>query len=73
MGYLQQTNKMGPWKRRKLEKGVRGKQESGRSKGIIASPLERFICRSNRSYKHPEYDRIMSSLTGEKRLRKKKG
>lgn len=72
MGYLIQSHGMGTWKTRKIAKKARGKSETGRSKGIVASPLERFMCRSNRSWKHPLYESIMSKLDGEKRRKGKK-
>jgi len=68
MSYLVQSTGMGTWKKRVIAKKAKGKQESGRSKGLVSSSLERYICRSNRSWKHGEYDRIMTTvLTGEKR------
>jgi hypothetical protein len=51
---------MGRWKIREIEKKARGRQESGRSKGLCPDPLVRYICRANRSWKHPQYDRIMT-------------
>lgn len=63
---------MGTWKTRKLVKGIRASRTTGKSKGIIASPLERTMCRRNRSYKNPQYQTVMSKLTGEKRIRKGK-
>lgn len=35
---------------------------SGRSKNIYASPLQRGICRRNRSWRHPQYETVMKSL-----------
>lgn len=72
MGYLVQSNGMSTWKARKIAKASKGRSESGRSKGIIATPLERWMCRASRSYKHPMYDMIMSKMTGEKRIKGKK-
>ena len=46
------------WKQRLIKKG-RGSQTTGKSKGIIVSSLTRYMCRRNRSYKHPEYTTIM--------------
>jgi hypothetical protein len=62
---------MGNWKRRTISKKTKGSQSTGRSKGIISSPLERTLCRRNRSWKNPLYTRVMSKLTGEKRMNKK--
>lgn len=67
MSYLVQSHGMGTWKQRIIKKKNKGNQETGRSKGITASPLERSICRRNRSWKHPSYSLVMSRLTGEKR------
>lgn len=67
MSYLTQSHGMGDWKKRVIEKKNKGKQETGRSKGITASPLERTICRRNRSWKNASYNLVMSRLTGEKR------
>lgn len=47
---------MGTWKRKILDKAGKGRSESGRSKGIVVSPLYRTLCRRNRSYKHRMYD-----------------
>lgn len=59
---------MGTWKKRKLLKGQRASQESGKRKGIIASALARTMCRRNRSHKHPMYAEVMATLG--KRMRK---
>lgn len=53
---------MGNWKKRKLVKGLRASQTTGKSKGINPSPLARTMCRRNRSYKHPQYTEVMSTL-----------
>jgi len=50
---------MGTWKRRQIEKKNKGKQETGKSKGLCPDPLQRYLCRSNRSYKHPAYATVM--------------
>jgi hypothetical protein len=52
---------MGAWKVRKLEKGRRASQDTGKSKGIVASPLQRYMCRANRSWKHAQYAFVMGS------------
>ena len=71
MGYLNQSTKMGTWKKRIISKLAKGRQETGRSKGIVAEPLFKTICRRNRSWKHPLYSFVMSKLTGEKRRKGK--
>lgn len=53
---------MGKWKARKMVKGQRASQTTGKSKGLVPAPLARFMCRRNRSYKHPEYDAVMAAL-----------
>lgn len=62
---------MGTWKVRAISKKTKGSQTTGRSKGIISTPLERSFCRRNRSYKNPLYNVVMSKLTGEKKVRTK--
>jgi len=62
---------MGTWKRRVMEKKGKGRSESGRSKGLVATPLERTMCRRNRSWKDPLYEFVMDKLTGEKRKKGK--
>lgn len=53
---------MGTWKTRKIAKKSRGRSETGRSKGLIATPIQKFMCRNSRSYKHPLYEEVMKSL-----------
>lgn len=60
---------MGRWKIRKY--GKKGNQTTGRAKGIKLSPLEKYMCRSNRSWKHPLYGEIMAKL-GMKRDKEKR-
>lgn len=55
MSYLKQTTKMGTWKARKIQKGVRASHESGKKKGLVPPSWARYIARANRSYKHPDY------------------
>ena len=62
---------MGTWKRKLISKEHKGRQESGRAKGIVASPLVKYMCRANRSYKHPLYDVVMTKLNGEKQRKGK--
>ena len=47
------------WKVKLIKKKGKGSQTTGRSKGIISSSLQRFMCRRNRSYKHSLYSVIM--------------
>lgn len=61
---------MGEWKSRKIEKGNKGSQTSGKSKGIITSPLQRTMCRRTRSWKHPRYAEVMNSLGGRGKVKK---
>jgi hypothetical protein len=53
---------MGSWRKRKILKKGRGKSESGKSKGLVPDALAKYMCRRNRSYKHPLYDEVMSKL-----------
>lgn len=66
MGYLTQTTGMGTWKARQLPKKTRGKQESGRSKGLVPPAWAKNICRKNRSYKSADYDKWCAICTGDK-------
>ena len=50
---------VGTWKKRQIDKRNKGKQETGKSKGIVADPLVKTMCRRNRSWKHPRYSDIM--------------
>jgi hypothetical protein len=50
---------MGKWKLKKLVKGSRASRATGKSKGIVASSLQKYMCRANRSWRHPLYDEIM--------------
>jgi hypothetical protein len=60
---------MGTWKARIIKKKNKGSQNTGKSKGIIASPLAKHMCRHNRSWKHPLYGVVMEKIG----LRAKKG
>jgi len=53
---------MGTWKARKLVKGLRASQTTGKQKGMVPDSLARYMCRANRSYKHKEYSRVMATL-----------
>lgn len=35
---------------------------TGRIKGIVATPLQRSVCRRNRSWKRPDYAAVMDGL-----------
>ena len=50
-------------------KSHRPSQTTGRSKGIKPTALERFMCRHNRSYKHPLYKRVMATV-GNRKMKK---
>lgn len=63
------VGKMGTWCARKLAKKNRGSQSTGRQKGIVASALQKYMCRRNRSYLHPRYQEVMSSL-GQRKAKK---
>lgn len=53
---------MGQWKTKLIKKKSRGSQATGKSKGIVASTLAKFMCRHNRSWKHPLYNEVMSKI-----------
>lgn len=53
---------MGTWKLRKVVKGARASRSTGKSKGLVPDALARFMCRNNRSYKHPQYGEVMARL-----------
>ena len=61
------TNGMGHWKSKTFSKKTKASKTTGKSKGIVVSPLERTICRRNRSWKMREYSSVMKLLNGEKR------
>lgn len=61
---------MGTWKSKQLEKKGKGRSETGKSKGIVASALQKYMCRRNRSHNHPLYGVVMESL-GIKKGKKK--
>ena len=66
MSYYKQSTGMGTWKTRLIGKKARGKQESGRSKGLVPPAWARDICRRNRSYKSAEYTRWNTLCDGGK-------
>lgn len=49
------------WKIKVIKKKGKGSQTPGKQKGIVSSSLQRFMCRRNRSYKHPLYAEIMGN------------
>jgi hypothetical protein len=57
---------MGQWRSKKIQKAGKGSQATGRSKGIVASALQKTMCRRNRSYKNPVYGMVMASLGARK-------
>lgn len=61
--------KMGLWKSNKIQKKTRGSQTTGRQKGIVASSLQKYMCRRNRSWKHPLYQEVMRKI-GERKAKK---
>lgn len=61
---------MGDWKARKLVKGLRASRSTGKSKGLVPDALARYMCRSNRSYKHPLYGEVMARLGSRKKSAK---
>jgi len=61
MGHYWPAKKRGT-KAHHIVKPQRGNQTSGKSKGIRALALEKYMCRHNRSYKHPLYEEVMSKI-----------
>lgn len=62
---------MGTWKTYKIKKKGRASQTTGRSKGIVATAIQKYMCRRNRSWKDPLYQQVMG--TGEFKRGGKKG
>lgn len=58
------VGRMGDWKSRTFEKKGRASQSTGKSKGIVASALDKFMCRRNRSYKHPLFGAWCAKFQG---------
>lgn len=52
---------MGDWRKRKMQKGLRASRTTGKSKGIVATAIRKYMCRRNRSWKDRDYDRVMGS------------
>lgn len=50
-------------------KKSRPSRTTGKSKGIRPSAIQKFMCRHNRSYKHPLYERVMPTV-GERKMKK---
>lgn len=59
---MKQASTMGTWKRAIIRKKSRGSQSTGKSKGIVATMMGKFMCRRNRSWKHPLYGEVMAGL-----------
>jgi hypothetical protein len=53
---------MNSWKIKIIEKKNKGRQESGKSKGLVPDQLARYMCKCNRSYKHKQYLVVMARL-----------
>jgi hypothetical protein len=47
--------------------GPKGSQTPGVKKGIRPSTIQRYMCRHNRSWKHPLYEITMASLGNRKK------
>lgn len=58
---MRAASTMGTWKTAQIKKKSRGSQSTGKSKGIFATTIQKFMCRRNRSWKHPLYDEVMKS------------
>lgn len=52
---------MGSWKKKQISKKAKGSQTTGKQKGINPSQLIKWMCRHNRSWKHPLYSLLMCS------------
>ena len=64
---MKQSTKMGTWKRRKLQKGMRKSQESGRKKGLVPPAWARACARMARAYKtNPRYAEWCQKCNGDK-------
>lgn len=59
---MKNRTSMGQWKAKLIRKKGRGSQATGKSKGIVADALAKYMCRRNRSYKHPLYNVVMSKI-----------
>ena len=67
MSYPIQSHKMGDWKQKKISKKNKGKQESGRSKGLVPPLWAKACAKQARAYKnHPRYEEWCEKCTGEK-------
>ena len=56
----------GQWKARKLSKGLRASRTPGNKKGLVPPSIARYMCRSNRSYKHSGYSSWSEKCDGGK-------
>ena len=56
------------WKKTKNEKRRQQSQTTGKQKGVHcqATPIERYMAKRNRSWKHQEYETWSESHTGKK-------
>lgn len=61
---------MASWKSKVIKKKGKRSVTTGRAKGIFATPLERTVCRRNRSWKMAEYSKVMKVLDGNKRRKR---
>ncbi len=57
---------MGTWKKRIIAKKARGKQESGRSKGLVPPAWARYCAKASRAYKTDMYARWDALCDGNK-------
>ncbi len=58
----------GAWKVKKMEKAGKGRQESGKSKGIRPTKMQRYCCKRNRAYRTVDkYEEIMNSCGSRKK------
>lgn len=66
MSYLKQTNKMGAWKQRKIQKGARASRTPGSKKGLVPPTWARHCARAGKGYKHPMYSKWNAMCDGGK-------
>lgn len=58
---------MSNWRSNKMRKANKGSQTPGKAKGLVATPIQRYMCTRNRSWKHPRYEEVMASIGSRKR------
>lgn len=56
----------GQWKAKSIGKKTKQSQTPGNKKGLVPPPWARYMARSNRSYKHPDYAKWDALCTGNK-------